>query len=488
MTNTKISFIAITLLFLVCTQNEVYSQNTNDALRLAYSGLGSNARALGMGNSYIGLSDDASAAFFNPGGFGLIKKIEVSGGLSYLNFNNKTQFFNQTTEYSNSNTSLNRISFAFPFPTTRGSLVFGMTYHNTTDLTGALKFDGINNRNSWINYFSLKSNNVPYDLFLSYPLYNSQNNYIKDTTIISGGLNQSGNILNSGSVNNWTFSGAIEVYKNLFVGLNLNVISGKFESNNDYYEDDVNKIYQGRISPLPQDSMIIDFQTFYLNRLLNWDLEGWNAKFGMLYQLNQNARFGLTVQFPKEFKVKEKFTVNGRSDFASTSYSLNPDDYSDEVEYDITTPFEIGGGFSLNYKGLIFSADATLIDYSQIEFKNEAGLAKDYVAGINKNVKDLLGAVINYNLGLEYTVPDMGLRLRGGFFVKPSAYQADDPSFNKKYFTAGIGFLAEEAVGIDIGFAHGWWKDFGDNYGVNLSRTFQDISVNHLMLTVTYRF
>ena len=53
-------------------------------LDLRYSGLGSNARALGMGNSYIGLSDDASAAFFNPAGFGLIKKIELSGGLSYL--------------------------------------------------------------------------------------------------------------------------------------------------------------------------------------------------------------------------------------------------------------------------------------------------------------------------------------------------------------------------------------------------------------------
>ena len=86
MSRIKISFIAITLFFLAFAQNEVYSQNTNDALRLAYSGLGSNARALGMGNSYIGLSDDASAAFFNPAGFGLIKKIEFSGGLIIFKF------------------------------------------------------------------------------------------------------------------------------------------------------------------------------------------------------------------------------------------------------------------------------------------------------------------------------------------------------------------------------------------------------------------
>lgn len=486
MTNFKISFIAFILIFLTFAQSEVYSQNTNDALRLAYSGFGSNARALGMGNSYIGLSDDGSAAFFNPAGFGLMKKIELSGGFSYFSYNNDAEFFNQSKKYSNSNTNLNRIGFAFPLPTTRGSLVFGLTYHNTSDLTSALKFDGLNSRDSWINYFSLRNNNIPYDLYLSYPLRNAQAQYLKDTTLMNGGLNQSGSILSSGNVNNWTFSGAIEVYKNLFVGLNLNVIAGTYESNNDYYEDDVNNLYQGETSPGEPQTM--DFQTFYLNRLIKWDIEGWNAKFGMLYQFNQNARFGLTVQLPKEFDIKEKFIVNGRSDYASQSLYLNQDDYSDEVEYTIQTPFELAGGLSLNLKGLIFSAEATLIDYSQIEFSNKAGLGEDYVAGVNKDVKELLGTVVNYNLGLEYTLPEFGLRLRGGFFVKPSAYKEDDQSFEKKYFTAGIGFIAEESIGIDIGFAHGWWKDFGDNYGTNLSRTFQDVSVNNLILTTTFRF
>jgi long-subunit fatty acid transport protein len=482
----KISFIAIAIIALISAQNEVYAQNTNDALRLAYSGIGSNARALGMGNSFLALSDDASASFFNPAGFGLLKKIELSGGLSYVNFGNDAEFFGNSSSYSNSSTRLNRVSFAFPLPTQRGSLVFGLSYHNTADLTGALKFDGRNLNNSWINYFSLQNNNIPYDLYLSYPLRDAQNNYIKDTTNISGGLTQSGNILNSGNINNWTFSGAIEVYRNLFVGLNINVISGKYDSNNDYYEEDLNNFYQAETSP--GEPQTRDFQLFYINRILKWDVEGWDAKFGMLYQLNQNARFGLTVQFPREYNIKENFIVNGRSDYANQTYYLNQDNYSDAVEYKIQTPFELAGGFSFNYKGLILSADATFIDYSQIEFENKAGLGEDYVAGINKDVKELLGAVVNYNLGLEYTIPEVGVRLRGGYFVKPSAYKDDDQTFNKKYLTAGIGFLAEETVGIDIGFAHGWWKDVGDNYGVGLSRTLQDVSVNNLMLTATYRF
>src|SRR4030067_1570999 len=136
-------FISIGLILI--NSLEIKAQNINDALRVAIPGLGSNARALGMGNSYIGLSDDGSAAFFNPAGFGLLKRLEFTGGLSHVNYNNDVEFFDNNTSYSNSNTELNRLSFAFPFPTLIGSLVFGLSYHTTKDLTSAVKFDGFNN-------------------------------------------------------------------------------------------------------------------------------------------------------------------------------------------------------------------------------------------------------------------------------------------------------------------------------------------------------
>ncbi len=126
----------------------IFAQDVNDVLRVAIPGLGSDARALGMGNSYIALSDDGSASFFNPAGFGLLKRLEFTGGLSYAGFNNDVNFFNNNTSYSNSNTKLNQLTFAFPFPTLQGSLVFALSYHTTKDLTGAVKFDGFNNGNT----------------------------------------------------------------------------------------------------------------------------------------------------------------------------------------------------------------------------------------------------------------------------------------------------------------------------------------------------
>ncbi len=463
-----------------------FGQGIPDALRLAEPGLGSSARALGMGNSYIGLSDDASAAFYNPAGFGLLKRMEFSGGLNYLNFDNNSTFFRNTTNYSNSSTKLNRISFAFPFPTTRGSLVFGVSYHSSKDFTSAVKFDGFNNgTNSLARYLSLQNNDVPYNLYLSYPLKDAQGTYIKDTTNIFGNLNQSGTILSSGSVDNWTFSGAIEVSKNLFIGANLNIITGNYDNNNDYYEDDTKNVYQGETSP--GDVETKDFRTFYLNKKLNWDISGWDAKIGALYQFRNFARFGATIQFPKTYSIKEKFDVFGRSEFGtaqSFTYSAN-----DQVEYDITTPFELAGGASVNVRGFIFSGQATILDYTQTKFGNAGnGLDQRAIDDINTNIKDQLRAVVNYNLGVEYTIPRIGLRLRGGYFIQPSAYQGDPSEFDKKYVTAGFGFLTEETIGIDFAYAHGWWNTFGDNYGSDLSRTQQQIKTNNFSLTVTYRF
>lgn len=463
------------ILFLFFITNN-YAQNYNDALRLGFPGLGSNARALGMGNAFNALSDDASAAYFNPAGFGLIKKLELSGGLNFLDYQNSTTFFGQDTKTNTTNTNLNRLSFAFPFPTYQGSLVFGLSYFKSKDFASTVKFNGFNSTNT-SKIQSLLDTDVPYNLFLTDENYN---------TIINGHLNQSGDILNSGGINNWTFSGAIEVQKNFFVGGNLTIIGGSYDSNNDYYEDDTRNYYQGETAPnQPQTT---DFQTFHFNNTINWDISGWNAKVGFLYQLKDIARFGATVQFPKTFTVDESYSELASSLFGTGQYYEQT--YSDKVKYNIITPFELTSAFAFNFKGLILSAEATLIDYSQLEFDKAEGFTDPakFVADNNKEIKDVFTSVLNYNLGFEYTVPVVGLRLRGGFLVQPSAFKGDASDFDHKYVTGGIGYLANGSIGIDLAYAYGWWKDIGDNYGTDVSRTFQDITTHNVMLTTTYRF
>ncbi len=495
--------IIIFLAVIFCFGTVSFAQNAVDALRLGESGLGFDARALGMGNSYIGLSDGSGAAFFNPAGWGLLKSIEFTGGLNYNSFNNNTTFFGNNSSYSNSATRLSNLSIALPFPTVRGSMVFAVSYHTTKDFTGALKFDGYNGTNtSMIQdlnssvYYDNNNNpyNIPFDLYLTGATFlNLPNEQFQ--TNLNGHLNQSGTILESGSLHNWTFSGAIEASKNLFLGLNLNFISGSYNNNNSYYEDDTHGIYSNQYLG-NGDSSTYGFQTFYLNRVLNWDLSGWNLKFGLLYQIQNKARIGFTIQFPKTYTVKESYTVNGYSQFSVGRYDLNSSDYSDNVKYDIVTPYELGAGLSYNLEGLILSGQATLIDYTQLKFDNADGLGTDYVNKQNKYIKDYLRSVLNFNIGAEYTFPLVGLRLRAGYFVKPSPYQGDPFSFGKQYITGGVGFLTGGNAEFDVAYAHGWWDTYGDNYGpytinntvVAVSRTYQTIKDNRIILSMTYRF
>lgn len=455
-----------------------FGQNINDALRLTIPGLGSSARAIGMGNSFLALADDASAIYFNPAGLGLVKRMEFMTGLDYFNYENNSTFFENSNIYSNSSTQLNQLNFVFPFPTMRGSLVFAMGYNQTHNFTNAMKFDGFNSGNTSMIQ-TLLSTDIPYYLFLTDSLGN---------TIINGKLNQSGKILQGGDISNWSFAGAVEVYKNLFVGGTLNLSSGDFDYSRDYYEDDTQGNYDN-VEISPGDPFTKDLRTFYLNSILKWEITGWDFKLGLLYQLNNIARFGATIQFPKSYTIKEKFSVDAYSQFGDgTKKYIDPEDFEDRVEYDILTPFELSGGASVSLHGVILSAEASLIDYTQTEFENPSGLTEQYIAGINSDIKDNLRAVTNYNLGAEYTFPNIGLRLRGGYFVQPSPYQNDPKDYDKKYLTGGIGFLIDKTISIDLAYTKGSWKEIGDNYGTNVSRTLQDISANKMQISFSYRF
>jgi len=113
-----------------------------------------------------------------------------------ITYGNNTTFFGKNTSYTNSATRLNDLSFTLPFPTVRGSLVFAVTYHTTKDLTSALKFNGFNNGNNSFIQDLNNNTNIPYDLYLT------DTNFV---TPINGHLNQSGSILASGDLHDWTF-------------------------------------------------------------------------------------------------------------------------------------------------------------------------------------------------------------------------------------------------------------------------------------------
>ncbi|GAB1348867.1 hypothetical protein MASR1M107_10800 [Ignavibacteriales bacterium] len=366
-----------------------------------------------------------------------------------------------------------------PVPTLRGSLVLGTSYNNVHDFSGKLAFNGYNGgTNSMIQDLNSYSD-IPFELYLTDD---------NSATLINGRLNQSGTRLQSGSTGIWNFSAAYEAYKNLFLGVTIGIGKGTYENNFDMRESDVSRVYDGT-ELAPGNAFTKQFRHFDYKTNLSWDISFYDIKFGMLYQLRDIARIGMTVEVPKSYTIKEKYGVEASSSWGNGRVvSIDPADYTSDVEYEISTPFKFSGGISFNVRGLILSGQASFTDYSQTKFRDVSGLGNSFVASLNKDVQSSLRAVLNYNFGAEYTIPMIDARVRAGYFTQKSPYKDDPSEYDRTFLTAGIGYLLDGELSFDVAYMYGWWKDFGENYGYNQSRTLQDITYNNVVFGVSFRF
>jgi long-subunit fatty acid transport protein len=474
-------------LILVLIATSVKAQDFNDALRLTEPGYVTSPRALGMGNAYTALSNDFSASLFNPAGFALVKRTEFSGSLNYNVLNNDATLFGNTTNHSNSSTEFNQIGFVFPLPTSQGSFVLGFGFNQNKKFDGAMKFSGFNSGdNSFIQNLTSVNDIIAYETGVSYHFSDTE-----DATNINGKLNQSGNILQDGSIDSWTFSGAVEFQKNFFLGLSITRIDGDYRRDREYWEDDTYDNYPSTVLLDPDYPETADFQSFYFNDVIKWDIGAWDFTAGFLAQL-KNFNLGITLKLPRTYTIKENYYVDANASFGTgqTYYLESPIEY--DVEYKITTPMEITAGAAFNRNNLTVSFDAKLIDYTQMKFESDIdsdnSLDESTISYNNSDIKDLFRTVVNLNVGAEYVFPAVGLSIRGGFMYMPSPYKNDPSEYDKKFITLGTGFQTGEDVEINVGYAYGWWKDIGDNYGSNLSRTYQDITHNNLVMGVKFYF
>jgi len=484
----KNCFKIIIAVAIILISNPLRAQNFNDALLLSEPGLYTGARALSLGNSYTALSNDFSGVLFNPAGLGFINKLQISTGFNLNSFDNQTTFFNTTTGAERTSINLNQFGIIYPIPTVKGSWIFAIGYNRVKEFNRTLEFAGFNgSNNSMIRVLTGEVNDeipITNDLGLAFEIRDPQTDlYIKDTTLINGMLNQSGRIRKQGSLGNWSFSSSMEIAKGLMLGGTFNILTGTYKSDSDYWEDDTQDIYGVNVELIPGDPATKDFQAFYINDIIEWELSGWDAKVGILYNWVDLIKFGATVKFPSFYTVKETFFVDSWSEFGTgAGYELNPK-IVDNIQYEIKTPYEYTFGAAVNYWPVTVSADVKLIDYTSMEFTK--GFSTEYRIARNREIEDLFTTTINYNIGAEVKIPSLPVWGRIGAMFLQSPFVNDPAKFDKKYFTLGAGIELGGLFKIDAAYAFGWWEDFGDNYGVNESRTFQDINVHKVILNIS---
>lgn len=410
---------------------------------------GIGGRALGMGGAYLGVSDDYSAAYWNPAALSQIRRIEGFATLSHTQRKDDVTFGTLGAPDKASFTRFNSFGIAYPIPTYRGSLVFSLGYHRVR----------------------------PYDSNFSFSWFN-------DTP--GDSLNQRWSELEEGSLNNWTLGMGTEVAPNLSVGVALNAWSGKNDYQFSFVEKDVLDLYY--LNEFRHDDNVLS------------DYSGWNLKLAAMYHPSSLLRLGVTLGTPTTLKVEDSWQVSEETTEELANGDLNRlPPYTDEgrFKYKIRSPFSLAAGGAVNFANLLVAGSAELNDWSQIRYTTEPPIEGLSKSEANDELVRNYRETVRLRLGAEFTIPIIDLQVRAGAFRDPSPLANLPKEADRQFYTAGLGIFLDKQVRLDLAVVTGEWReykdplrDFGDGNGndIDIIPTSEKIRLNQAYVTLAFRF
>jgi hypothetical protein len=273
-----------------------------------------------------------------------------------------------------------------------------------------------------------------------------------------GTSSEKGTESEAGGIYLWSFGAGIDISPNISVGGALNYWTGK---------DDYTWLYENDSSPysITYDDAIKD------------SYSGFNAKLGVRIQPNKYLVLGGTIDSPVTYTVKEDWSQGTDTVFHQSIGEFNQVAYWNS-EYKISLPFSLGGGVALSLNNLTLAGDINYTDWTQMEYKE----LKD-MADANRLIKNTYTDAIRFHLGAEFLIPQMGTSLRAGFYRNPLPYKSTWIGKNRYFYTAGVGFLIDQVMTLDIAWAHGTWELKGFTPGLT-----EKYTANQIFVSTAYRF
>lgn len=369
---------------------------------------GVDARAIGMGNTGLALGHDGSALIYNPANLASIKRIEMRAGLSHLRLKSDTRVdyssgpdFNDESDISK--TRINALSLAVPVPTYRGSLVFAFGLHriNSYDRAFGVTFDDLGG----------------------------------DDAAFRGRETETGGMWK------WSAGGAVDISPRLSVGAALHLLTGKDE-------------YRWESRDATIDNVISEDQ------LIEIDYVGVSAMGGISFNVSPTLSAGLTIETPTLLDAEENALYAIDSLFSDYIF-----EYPSYSAYNVTRPFVFGFGMAGSFGQANLAADFRYTDWTQMDFDYDNPDLDAEENDALRFIQDELSEVVSIQLGGEYLLPEQGLTLRAGYFRDP--LPVDDRFIEKQrqYITAGVGFLIDRVMTLDLAYVHGGYELRDDDPG-----------------------
>lgn len=326
------------------------------------------------------------ALFGNPAGLGWLSSSVLSGDLAVNRTRSDTRFTTPSATTAADRTvsdyRLGSMAGAYSFPTTRGSLVIGASFHQSNTYERGFDVGAPNRRSSITGTFlpenfqldnaggkeitfsdivgsldglfprlAFKAGAIDFSKTFfengNYPFV--QGAAINDTSATDGAmtLEQRDHVTESGQANEISLGGAVAIAPNVMLGGGLNITFGSYTFERSYRESDVSTTSQSQICPSglcppenaknpqpPYDPyFVIDstktpalvlegFREIQMEERIEADLSGVNFRFGLSAKPLEFLKVGGHIKSPTWLSVTEVFGTEMRTQF-DCNFALN---------------------------------------------------------------------------------------------------------------------------------------------------------------------
>lgn len=422
-----------------------------------------------MGRAGAGLSSGIAAPdalFGNPAGLGWLSSSALSGDFAVNRTQSDTRFgtpdATTSADRAVSDYRVGSLGGAYSFPTTRGSLVLGISFHQSNTYDRGFDIAGANETNSTTGTFLPASNGYEVDgkdlvfdsrrsriayeagvIDFSRSVYDNGNypffrgaNPNSEAAAGEMTLDQQENLTESGQMNELSFGMATAIAPNVMLGGGLNAAFGSYTFERFYRETEASGLLPPKDPQNPQppyDPYLLEgtslegFDEMQLDERIDTDLSGVNFRVGLSAKATDALRVGVHAESPTWLTVNEVYGTEMQTQF-DCDFSLNTpcpqggvEGFSsgnltgNEFTYDIRTPWRVGSGLQLSMAGLTLSGGATLIDWTQAEISADDAS----FTALNRDLENL-DATVNTRVGLEFSSDAFALRAGAAYQPSPT--------------------------------------------------------------------
>lgn len=478
-----------------------FAQNYTDALRYSRMQNIGTARFNAMGGSFGALGGDLSAITVNPAATGVYRNSEFTFTTALSIYDMESTYNSNFGEDSRGNFNIGNIGYVGSYrgdPNGWKNFSFAIGHNRMNNFHKDIRIQGNSMDQSsiiddYVNY--LNQNNVDietveeygsdqtsfgptqaYWLYLINPLGNNQ--YEREINNTSS-IDQVQSVEQSGHQSETFFSFGGNYQDKLYIGANVSLQKVRYESNRVF-----NEFYNYEPAATSEDSV----GAFYgeETNLLNQG-NGFNAKFGLIYKVNESVRLGASIHTPTYFNFDEEYSFDAASEF-SEGTTYEEETVFNTWSYKVRTPMRYMASMAYVFKNVgLFNVEYEYVDYSTARFNDRRGFRTDYSES-NLDIRNTLKATHNLRFGAEYRLEPFVIR--GGFRYEDNPFQSNlvfKPDESRKTYSLGSGYRSQN-YNIDLTYMYSEWQNVTPLYESVPSEALVDNKHHQIMLTVGWKW